>query len=142
MYDMRCEKDGVMFGLAVDGVVIHERKVLLIKRKYEPFKGAWCLPGGFIRLDERIEEAVIREIKEETGIDVEVKELLGIFDSIRRDPRGRVISIAFLCEPKTLGLKTSGETEDAGWFTIDELPDMGFDHKEIIEKAIPHLSPR
>src|SRR2546428_12862505 len=84
--------------VAVDSIVKSRRGVVLVKRKFDPFKGYWSLPGGFVNYGEKVEDAVIRETREETGLKVRVKKMVGIFDIVKRDPRWHVISIAFLTE--------------------------------------------
>ncbi len=124
---------------AVDGVVVKEGKVLLLKRAHEPYRGYWVLPGGFIE-QETAEEAVVREVREETGLFVEPVQLIGVFSRPERDPRG-VISIAFLCRVVG-GTLTSSEEGTAAWFPLYQLPPLGFDHAEILEKAVEMLKKR
>lgn len=130
--------------VTVDSVVFcrtpEEFKVLLVKRKKEPFKDQWALPGGFIEETEDLEEAIRRELREETGIEVKTVEQVRAFGKPGRDPRGRTISIAFLsqidCE---VDLKAGDDAAEAQWFEVDELPELAFDHAEIIEAARTHL---
>ncbi len=130
--------------VTVDSVVLCSTnkhfKVLLIKRKNDPFKEEWALPGGFIEESETLEEAAIRELHEETGVKVNSMEQVKAFGTPGRDPRGRTISIAFLsriyCEET---LKPSDDAIDAQWFDWNELPDLAFDHAEIIEAAKNYL---
>lgn len=131
--------------LTVDAVVFgyEEGKitVLLIKRKYEPFKNKWAIPGGFIKDDESLEKAVERELFEETGVKINYLEQLYTFGKPERDPRGRIVSIAYfgLVRPNAFKLFASTDAEDAQWFAIDELPELSFDHKTILEMAIERL---
>lgn len=131
--------------LAVDAVVFGYEAgkitVLLIKRKYEPFKNKWAIPGGFIKDDESLEEAVERELFEETGVKINYLEQLYTFGQPNRDPRGRIVSIAYfgLIRPDTFKLFASTDAEDVQWFAIDELPQLSFDHKMILEIAINRL---
>lgn len=131
--------------LTVDAVVFgyEEGKitVLLIKRKYEPFKNKWAIPGGFIKDDESLEQAVERELFEETGVKINYLEQLYTFGKPERDPRGRIVSIAYfgLVRPDAFKLFASTDAEDAQWFAIDELPELSFDHKTILEMAIERL---
>ena len=131
--------------LTVDAVVFgyEEGKitVLLIKRKYEPFRNKWAIPGGFIKDDESLEQAVERELYEETGVKINYLEQLYTFGQPERDPRGRIVSIAYfgLVRPDAFKLFASTDAEDAQWFSIDELPELSFDHKEILELAIKRL---
>ncbi len=131
--------------LSVDAVVFgyEEGKisVLLIKRKYEPFKDKWAIPGGFVLNDESLEEAVERELQEETGVKINYLEQLYTFGEPSRDPRGRVVSIAYfgLVRPNTFKIFASTDASEVQWFTIDELPELSFDHQEILEMSIKRL---
>ena len=129
--------DAVVFTFSGD-----KANVLLINRGSEPFKGQWALPGGFVDIDEELEDAVARELEEETGLAGVRLEQMHTFGKCGRDPRGRQITIAFM------GIATKGQNkikagDDAakvGWFDIEKLPkDMGFDHREIAEFAIKKL---
>lgn len=128
--------DAVVFGYEA-GVI----SVLLIKRKYEPFKGKWAIPGGFVLNDESLEDAVQRELVEETGVQINYLEQLYTFGKPNRDPRGRVVSIAYvgLVRPNAFKILASTDAEEVQWFTINELPELSFDHKEILNKAIERL---
>lgn len=124
--------------IAVDGILIKNNKILLIKRKNEPFKGKWALPGGFVEYGERVEEAVLREFEEEVGIKAKIKRLLGVYSDPNRDPRGHVISIVFLLEGE--GSPRAGDdAKDAKFFDLDDLPPLAFDHDKIIRDAIKLL---
>lgn len=123
--------------LAVDAILEEDGKILLIKRKNEPFGGYWAIPGGFVEWGESVEEAVIRELEEETGIKAEIMELQGIYSKPGRDPRGHVVSIFFLCRGK--GKPRPGDdASHARYFDIDSLRDLklAFDHDEIIKEYI------
>lgn len=130
--------DAVVFGYSKsDGV-----SVLLIQRKYEPVKGGWAIPGGFILDNESLEEAVKRELLEETGIEVNYLEQLYSFGRPDRDPRQRIISIAYFGLVNATHyqeLKASTDAENAQWFRIDKLPKLAFDHKEILHTAIERV---
>lgn len=111
-------------------------KVLLVKRKKDPFKGKWALPGGFLEDEEPLEEGAKRELEEETGLKISNLKQLQAFGTPGRDPRGRTISIVFY------GHTTSQETvqgnddaEEAQWFPVTELPELAFDHSKIMEAA-------
>ena len=131
--------------LSVDAVVFgYEEQtisVLLIKRKYEPFKGKWAIPGGFVLNNESLEEAVERELKEETGIKINYLEQLYTFGKPKRDPRNRVVSVAYygLVKPSAFKIFASTDAEEVQWFNISELPKLSFDHEDILEKAISRL---
>lgn len=130
--------DAIVFGYSKqDGV-----SVLLIQRKYEPYKNSWAIPGGFVLEDESLEDAVKRELVEETGIAVNYLEQLYTFGEPKRDPRQRVIAIAYFGLVKTSQyqeLKASTDAENAKWFSIKKLPQLAFDHKQIITVAIERL---
>ncbi|HHF56182.1 MAG TPA: NUDIX hydrolase [Thermoplasmatales archaeon] len=121
--------------VAVDGVLIKGDKILLIKRKNEPFKGRWALPGGFVEYGETVEEAVLREFEEEVGLRARIKKLLGVYSKPDRDPRGQVISIVFLLDAEG-DAKAGDDAADARFFPLDNLPPLAFDHDEIIKDAI------
>jgi 8-oxo-dGTP diphosphatase len=134
--------------IAVDAVVFGYSKgegvsLLLIQRKYEPYKGSWAIPGGFVLNEESLEEAVQRELQEETGVAVNYLEQLYSFGNPGRDPRQRIISIAYFGLVKSAlyqELKASTDAENACWFPINKLPKLAFDHKEILQAAIERLS--
>ncbi len=131
--------------LSVDAVVFGYENgnisVLLIKRKYTPYKGKWAIPGGFVLNKESLEEAVERELHEETGIKINYLEQLYTFGNPKRDPRGRVVSIAYfgLVRPNTFQIFASTDAEQVQWFDIKELPELSFDHREILDIAIKRL---
>ena len=128
--------DAVVFGYEAQTI-----SVLLIKRKYEPYKGQWAIPGGFVLNDESLEEAIERELKEETGIKINYLEQLYTFGNPKRDPRNRVVSVAYfgLIKPSAFKIFASTDAEEVQWFKIDELPKLSFDHKEILNMAITRL---
>lgn len=126
--------------VTADCIVItkeEEPKVLLIQRANEPFKGCWAFPGGFIEMDETTEQCAIRELKEETGLDVSDIKQIGCYSKVDRDPRGRTITVAYLAifdEPvEVTGLDDAAKAE---WFPLSALPQLAFDHKEIMDDAI------
>lgn len=120
---------------AADGILINENgKIVLIRRKGVTYYDYWALPGGTVDEGETIEEALIREMKEETGVDVELQEILGIFSDPDRDPRGRVISTVFIC--KYIGKLKAGS--DAGSLTLCTVEEalkinLAFDHNFILQ---------
>ena len=118
--------------LTVDGVILENGEILLIKRKGEPFKGKWALPGGFVEYNEKVEDAVIREIREETGVNAEIKELVGVYSDPKRDPRGHTVSIVFLLDIISGEIKCGDDACDAKFFNLKKLPDLSFDHDIII----------
>ncbi|WP_405266247.1 NUDIX hydrolase [Cellulophaga sp. Ld12] len=131
--------------LSVDAVVFGYESgtisVLLIKRKYEPFKGKWAIPGGFVLEEESLEEAVARELKEETGIAINYLEQLYTFGQPKRDPRSRVVSVAYfgLIKPSAFKILAATDAEEVQWFKITELPSLSFDHEAILQMAITRL---
>lgn len=115
------------------------RHVLLIQRGDDPFRGAWALPGGFLNIDEATDVGAARELVEETGLAIPHGSLrqLGAFGDPTRDPRGRVISIAYLATvPEPCGVAAGDDARAASWFLVDELPDLAFDHALIIQQAL------
>jgi 8-oxo-dGTP diphosphatase len=132
--------------LTVDAVVfaIHEGnlEVLLVKRKYDPFKSAWALPGGFIEEeDESLDAAAARELREETNVSNVYLEQLYSFGDKGRDPRGRVITVAYLAlvELEEFELHASSESSGVAWWPVLELPKLAFDHESIISYAHQRL---
>lgn len=122
--------------VTTDAIVISKRKsVLLIERGREPFQGKWALPGGFIDMDESLEIACQRELKEETGLKVGELKQFKAYGAIDRDPRGRTISVLFYAfldeEPVPLA---GDDAANARWFPLDQLPELAFDHQQIIEE--------
>jgi len=117
-------------------------KLLLIKRKHEPFEGKWALPGGFVDLNEELEDAVVRELAEETGLTDVPLQQLHTFGKCGRDPRGRQITIAFMGIAKKVlnKVKAGDDAAKAKWFDIEKLPgNLAFDHNEVAEFAITKL---
>jgi len=125
----------------VDGVLLRwiegNLHVVLIQRRDEPFKGCWALPGGFVDVHETLEESLLRELKEELGCEVAGVQEIGNFDDPGRDPRGRVITTAYLVEPEDWdALKAGDDAVSYGLFPVDALPDLAFDHELIIDWGI------
>jgi 8-oxo-dGTP diphosphatase len=117
-------------------------KLLLINRGNEPFKGQWALPGGFIEIDEELEDAAARELQEETGLSNVPLEQMHTFGKCGRDPRGRQITIVFMgvLEKRPLKIKGGDDAAKARWFDIEKLPkNMAFDHDEVAKFAIARL---
>lgn len=129
-------------GMATDAVLLHHGKVLLVQRGKEPAKGQWAIPGGFVEVGETTEQAVLRELNEETGLGVDhldVVDLVGVYSDPHRDPRGHIVSITYLCAlPDIEGVPQVEGGDDAAhaaWFELDELPELAFDHGEILADA-------
>lgn len=123
---------------ACDGVIIKDKKIVLIRRGAEPFKGQWAVPGGRIEDNESAEACLVREMKEETNLDVEPIRLIAIYSDPERDPR-KVIAVSYLCRVVGGNLKAGDDAGDAKWFDIDKLPELAGDHKKIISDALPYL---
>ena len=128
--------DCVVFGL--DG---SDLKVLLIERDLAPFAGSWALPGGFVGMEETVEEAAARELEEETGLKKLFLEQLYTFSAVERDPRGRTVSVAFFALVNIGDHKAQAATDarNAAWFSAANPPKLAFDHKEILKTAIVRL---
>lgn len=128
--------DCVVFGLGDDDL-----KVLLIRRQLPPFEGKWALPGGFVHLDETVDDAARRELQEETGLDRIYLEQLYTFGAIDRDPRERVITIAYYALVRLSDHRVQAATDarDAAWFAMNNLPALAFDHAQILETAHQRL---
>jgi len=135
--DIKVSVDAVVFGYDPEQGI----SVLLIKRKYDPFQGMWALPGGLVLNDESLEQAVRRELREEAGIDVNYLEQLYSFGQPGRDPRNRVVSIAYvgLVRPKDYQISAQTDAEDVAWFSLRKTPKLAFDHKTIMEAALKRL---
>jgi 8-oxo-dGTP diphosphatase len=131
--------------LTVDIVIFtikdNELKVLLVKRNVEPFIGRWALPGGFVRMDESLEDAAKRELEEETGIKNIYLEQLFSFGDPKRDPRGRVVTIAYMALTNSENIKLTASTDvsDAKWFPVKKMPNLAFDHERILEYSLKRL---
>ena len=129
--------DCIIFGLDAQ----QELKVMLIQRDIPPFKGQWAIPGGFVRIEETLEEAALRELQEETGIHHIFLEQLYTFGDLGRDPRDRTVTVAYyalinLVEQK---IQASTDARAAEWFAISNIPQLAFDHNQILLVAIARL---
>lgn len=114
-----------------------EPKVLLIQRGNEPYKGYWAFPGGFMNMEETAEECAVRELKEETGLTVKQIQQIGAYSKVDRDPRGRTISITYLAiVDAPAAVSGMDDAAKAAWFPLSSLPDLAFDHKDIMADAI------
>lgn len=116
-----------------------ELQVLLIERGLDPFKGAWAFPGGFMRMDESAEECAQRELREETSLNVQVLKQLGAFSAVHRDPRERVVSIAFYALVRPSEVRGGDDASQARWFALRDVPQLAFDHDFILRKAMQRL---
>lgn len=129
--------DAVVFGF--DGTDLH---LLLIERAREPYAGKWAFPGGFLEMDETVEEGVLRELQEETGLRAVNMRQIGAFSAVHRDPRERVVSIAFytVVQPEDCtSLQAGDDARRAQWFKLSELPPLAFDHSDILMAALHAL---
>ncbi|MEA5490269.1 MULTISPECIES: NUDIX hydrolase [Pseudanabaena] len=129
--------DCIVFGLDAQ----QELKVMLIQRNIPPFQGQWAIPGGFVRIDETLEQAALRELQEETGIHDVYLEQLYTFGDLGRDPRDRTVTVAYyalinLVEQK---IQASTDAREADWFAISKIPPLAFDHNQILQTAIARL---
>jgi 8-oxo-dGTP diphosphatase len=133
--------------LTVDVVVVHgeavSRRILLIRRGNEPFKGMWALPGGFVDEYERPESAALRELTEETGLSLSepgALRIAGVYGGRGRDPRGWTVSVVFLAELGPHGQASaatgSDDADEARWWSLQDLPELAFDHAGIVEDAL------
>jgi 8-oxo-dGTP diphosphatase len=111
-------------------------QLLLIKRAAKPFAGRYALPGGFVKQDESLDAAAVRELREETGVSKVYLEQLYTFGDPKRDPRGRVITVAYYAlVPNTQSLEAGTDAAEAAWFPVTDLPPLAFDHRKIVEYA-------
>ncbi|MGY6743885.1 MAG: NUDIX domain-containing protein [Cecembia sp.] len=129
--------------LTTDAVVIctEDQSILLIERKKEPFKGNWAFPGGFVDEYEAIKDACVRELEEETSLSLSTSDahFIGVFGKEGRDPRGWTVSVVYLFEvtqDKKSKVAPGSDSVAVRWFPLAQLPDLAFDHKEIIAEAI------
>jgi len=123
--------------ITVDSIIDLGDSIVLIKRKNPPFKDHWAIPGGFIELGETVENAVVREAKEETGLDIEIIKVLGVYSDPDRDPRGHVISIVYVCKNKSdlkKDLKADTDAKEVRIFKKEEIKnlELAFDHSKIL----------
>ena len=119
--------------LTIDGIILKNGKVLLEKRTVNPFSGYWALPGGHVEYGEKVEVAVKREIKEELGISVRIKELVGVYSDPKRHPWYHTVAVVFLCQKTRGKIGLSNEVSEFKYFSPDTLPKkMAFDHRKII----------
>ena len=126
--------DCVIFGYDDNNI-----KVLLIQRGNEPYKGHWAFPGGFMNIDETAEQCALRELEEETGLKAVKVEQFYTFTDVNRDPRERVISIAYYGKIQLSNVKGSDDADDAQWFSLDEIPNLAFDHDLVLSKALEKI---
>jgi len=120
--------------LTVDALILYDGKLVLIRRLNPPYENDFALPGGFVEVGETVEAAAVREAKEETGLDIELIKLLGVYSEPSRDPRGHTVTVCYLA--KGLGkLKAGSDAKDIRLFGLNEIPKLAFDHNIIVENA-------
>lgn len=142
-YDVtRYERPSVTVDVVVFSLINDELQVLLIRRKIPPFAGMWAIPGGFVHMDESLDDAARRELAEETGVTDVFLEQLYTFGDPGRDPRTRVITVAYyaIVPADAIGAHRPGDdAAETGWFSMNALPDLAFDHLEILDYALTRL---
>ena len=122
--------------LTADAVLLKGHEVLLIKRARPPFEGKWALPGGFVDVDETVENAARRELVEETGLRGDIVDLLGVYSEAGRDPRGHTVTVAYVMRAGgTVDIAAGDDAAEAKWFPLGKLPDLAFDHARILNDA-------
>lgn len=134
-------KPAVTVDILLFTIIENELSILLIKRNLEPFVGSWALPGGFVKISESLEDAAMRELKEEGNVDNVYLEQLFTFGEPRRDPRERVITVTYLAlaDSKNWDLRSGGDAGEAKLFSIKLLPKLAFDHRKIIDFGLERL---
>ncbi|WP_292471532.1 NUDIX hydrolase [Methanolobus sp.] len=120
--------------LTVDAVIILNKKIVLIERKNPPFQGKFALPGGFVDIGETTEEAVAREVMEETGLTIEIVKLLGVYSKPSRDPRRHTVSIVYMVRGEGVP-KADSDAKGVFLFDLQDMPELAFDHNLIIDNA-------
>jgi 8-oxo-dGTP diphosphatase len=141
-YDVtQYERPSVTVDMVIFSVVEGELKVLLIRRRNWPFERMWAIPGGFVEIDEPLEDAAARELYEETGVKGVHLEQFYTFGRPDRDPRTRVISVAYfaLLDAGQLQPRAADDAADVGWFSVHDPPPLAFDHVEILKCALQRL---
>lgn len=122
--------------LTVDGVVIKDGKIVLIRRGRDPGRGLYALPGGFVEYGESVENSVVREVWEETGLETEPLDLVGVYSDPSRDPRGHIVSLVFLLRAVGGELRAGDDAETVGVFDLADLPPLAFDHTRIVSDLL------
>jgi len=131
--------------IGVGAVILDQGRVVLVKRKFQPLAGEWSIPGGRLKIGETQREGVVREAREETGLTVDPVELLGVYDRLLRDEAGRIlyhyVLIDFLCRRIAGELQAGGDTDDARWFSQEELRKLTLmeDTADVIRRGIEKM---
>ena len=128
--------DALILAISTSGI-----RVLLIRRKYDPFQDHWAIPGGFVEYNEDLHDAAIRELREETGLSLTYLKQYHTFGHPDRDPRGRAVSVAFfgLIHGDQHAAKADSDAAEVNWFSIKELPELAFDHEEILRVGLNRI---
>ncbi|MBE6488714.1 MAG: NUDIX hydrolase [Methanosphaera stadtmanae] len=123
--------------LTVDAIIVHEDKIVLIKRLNNPHMNKWALPGGFVEYGETVEDATIREAKEETNLDINLDDLVGVYSDPDRDPRRHTVSVVYKATIVGDVIQSGSDAKDARFFNIEDAMkmDLAFDHNEILNDA-------
>lgn len=123
--------------LTVDTIIVEDNSIVLIKRLNNPYKDHWAIPGGFVEYGEKVEDAAIREAKEETGLNIELTRLVGIYSNPDRDPRGHTVTIAYTARIIDGTLKSDSDAKDAKFIEISKLKNckLAFDHNIILKDS-------
>ncbi|HVO77589.1 MAG TPA: NUDIX hydrolase [Methanomassiliicoccales archaeon] len=122
--------------LTVDGIIVIEGKIVLVRRRNPPFQGELALPGGFVEYGETVEEAVAREVEEETGLAAAVERLLGVYSDPGRDPRGHTVSVVFVMGKQRGSVRAGSDAAGVEMVDLDSLPKLAFDHSRIVEDYV------
>ncbi len=142
-YDVtKYERPSVTVDVVIFSLMDERLKVLLVRRKQWPYQHMWAIPGGFVQMDESLDDAARRELAEETGVEEVYVEQLFTFGDPGRDPRTRVITVAYfaLVPPNAMSQPRAGsDAQEAAWHPLDDLPELAFDHHEIVEYALTRL---
>ncbi|GCE03953.1 NUDIX hydrolase [Dictyobacter aurantiacus] len=141
-YDVnKYERPSVTVDVLMMSLRQRDLQILLIKRRAWPYEGMWAIPGGFINMNESLESAAKRELQEETGVQDVYLEQLYTFGDPGRDPRTRVITVVYfaLLDSERLQVRAASDAADVGWFSVYELPQLAFDHQEIVDYALNRL---
>lgn len=140
-YSYEFARPALTVDIVVFGLDEHDLQVMLVQRDLAPFEGRWALPGGFVRVKETLEDAARRELVEETGLKDIYLEQLFTFGAVDRDPRERIVTVAYYALVNLEGhdVRASTDARNAAWFPLSDLPELAFDHQEILDSAHERL---